>query len=242
LELIAARNMLLPQLDLVAHYGFRGFGDDLFGRSNSAFADLMGVELQEWQVGMEFSVPIGNRIGHIAERNAELRLARERALLREQEQYIAHDLAESFTDLDRAFVRTQSTYNSRVAAMEERDAKQLRYLVTEGPFFLLDAQQRLTRSEIAFYRAVIDYNKALLDIQYNRGTMLNQMKVYLAEGPWSDLAHYSAARQSRRFRDGGAIGHVRQDTAPVSAGVYDQEPGVYDQQPVPDAIPHEETP
>jgi outer membrane protein TolC len=234
--------MLLPQLDLVAQYGWRGFGDELFGQSNSAFSDLFGGDLQDWQFGVEFNVPIGNRIGHVTERYAELRLARERAVVRELERYIAHELAEGFTELDRTFVRIKSTYNSRAAAIEERDAKQLRYLVTEGPFFLLDAQSRLTQSEIQFYRAVIDYNKALVNIQYFRGTMLDQMQVYLAEGPWSDLAHYSAARQSRRFQDCGAIGHVRQDTAPVSAGAYDQQPSVYDPQPEAENVPAGETP
>jgi len=231
LELIAARNMRLPQLDLVAQYGYRGFGNHLFGQypgpqipGSSAMANLFTGDLQAWQLGVEFNVPIGNRIGYVAERNAELQLARERALLREQERDIAHTLAEAFTELDQSYVLTRSTYNSRIAAMQERDAKERRYLVTEGPFFLLDAQQRLTRSETAFYRSVIDYNLALLNVQYARGTMLDQMQVFLAEGPWSDLAHYSAARQSRRFRDCGTVGHVLQDTAPVSAGAYDQQP------------------
>jgi outer membrane protein TolC len=232
LELIAAHNMRRPQLDLVAQYGWRGFGDELFGPGHvdtipgsTAFADLFGGDLQIWQLGVEFNVPIGNRIGHLAVRHAELQVAREQALLREQERYISLDLADAFTELDRAFVLMKSTYNSRMAADAELTALVARKdQDRNGLFFLLDARQRMTDSEVAFYRSVRDYNLAILNLQYQRGTLMDHMQVHLTEGPWSHLAHRSAARQSRRFRDGGAIGHVRTDSAPVSAGAYDQQP------------------
>jgi outer membrane protein TolC len=232
LELIAARNLRLPQLDLVAQYGYRGFGDDLLGTGSgvvgipgSAFQDLMSGDLQQWQVGVQFNVPIGNRIGLLAVRHAELQLAREKALLQEQERYISHDLAEAFVELDRAYVLMKSTYNSRVAAEAELVALEARKEQDRnGLFFLLDAQQRMMDSEIAFYRSIIDYNLALLDLQFQRGTLLDHMQVQLTEGPWSQLAHHSAAKQSRRFREYGAIGHVRQDVPPLSAGAFDQQP------------------
>jgi outer membrane protein TolC len=227
LELIAARNLRRPRLDLVVQYGWRGFGDELFGERSrpegSAFRDLYIGDLQDWQLGLEFQTPIGNRIGCLAVRNAELQLAREQALLREQERHVAHELAEAFTEVDRAYASARSTYNARVAAKEERDAIAERVGVTEGPFFLLDAQQRTTDAETAFYRSVIDYNQALLDLQYIRGTMLDNMQVSLTEGPWSEIAHYAAAKQSRRFRS-SVIGHVRQDVPPVTLGTHDQQP------------------
>jgi hypothetical protein len=48
---------------------------------------------------------------------------------------------------------------------------------------------------------VVDYNLAIMNLQYVRGTLLNDMHVSLAEGPWTEAAHYGAAKQSRRFRD-----------------------------------------
>jgi outer membrane protein TolC len=255
LELIAAKNMRLPRLDLVAQYGWRGWGDDLLGAGSvtkpisgfdptqpavpvqfpkSAFSDLFSGGLEEWRVGFEFSTPLGNRIGRAAERNAELLVARETALLREIERQISHQLAESFCELDRAYALARSTYNAFDAAKAETQQREGRVDIERdgaGLFLLLDARQRQADAEIAFYRSVIDYNLALLNLQFARGTLLNHMQVALTEGPWSQAAHVSAAKQSRRFRDGTAVGHVRQDLAPVSAGVYDQYPPIADDAP-----------
>src|SRR3990172_8253731 len=75
LELIAARNMMLPRLDAVGRYRWLGLGDQLFGdasgfidkstgnpaQDSSAFDTLTSGEFQEWQLGLQLSVPIGFR-------------------------------------------------------------------------------------------------------------------------------------------------------------------------------------
>ena len=83
LELTAARNYLLPQLDAVGLYRWRGMGDTLIAdadaaldRFDEAYDNLLNGYYQEWQVGMEFSMPLGFRRGHTAVRNAQLQLAR----------------------------------------------------------------------------------------------------------------------------------------------------------------------
>jgi hypothetical protein len=112
-----------------------------------------------------------------------------------------------------------------MAAAAEREVLEARTQQdVNGLFFLLDAQQRMIDSELAFYQSVRDYNLALLNLQYQRGTLMDHMQVNLTEGPWSHLAHHSAAKQSRRFQDGGAVGQVRMDSTPLSAGAFDQQP------------------
>ena len=101
LELIASKNYLLPQLDAVGLYRWRGFGKHLLGTANvvppvvgdpvsgaSAYDELVGGNYQEWQLGVELSLPIGFRRAHTGVRNAELWLARERAILKEQIQEV----------------------------------------------------------------------------------------------------------------------------------------------------------
>ena len=99
LELLAARNQLLMRLDLVGLYRWRGFGDELFGENwrpnGSAFNDLFQGDLQGWNLGLQLTAPVGNRIGHVAVRHAELFLARERAVLREQERQISRELSDA---------------------------------------------------------------------------------------------------------------------------------------------------
>ncbi|MBC7816379.1 MAG: TolC family protein, partial [Planctomycetaceae bacterium] len=65
MELLAAQNFLLPQLDAIGRYRFRGFGDKLIqysgvqsgGTPASAIGNLATGDHQEWLLGMEFSMP-----------------------------------------------------------------------------------------------------------------------------------------------------------------------------------------
>ena len=114
LELIAARNMMLPRLDAVGRYRWLGLGDDLFGdasgfidkstgnpaQDSSAFDTLTSGEFQEWQLGLQLSMPIGFRRELSGVRHHELLIARERAILQDLELEISHQLGDSIRDVD----------------------------------------------------------------------------------------------------------------------------------------------
>ena len=129
LELIASKNFLLPRLDGVGRYRWRGFGDDLFPinepplpRFDNAYEDLTSGDFQEWQLGFELSVPIGFRLAHVAVRNAELQLARERAILRDQQREIMHEAADAIAEMDRAYAVLQTSYNRLIASQDQLKA------------------------------------------------------------------------------------------------------------------------
>ena len=74
LELLATKNFLLPNLNFVGRYNVRSFGQTGAGSEwQSGY--------QEWQAGMQFSMPLGFREGHTAVRNAELLLAHHQSRL-----------------------------------------------------------------------------------------------------------------------------------------------------------------
>lgn len=225
LELLAARELNKWQLDLVGQYGFRGFGDNLFGSRDrpegSAVADLWSGQLDDWAVGMQFGGPVGKRQGYLAVRNAELQLCREKVVLKEQQRQLLHDLSAAYTEVDRALAAIRTSYNAQVAAREELEPKKLR--VEEGKdqvFFLLDAQQRFANAESAFYRAIIDYNVALTNLTWTTGRMLSQYQIVLEEGDWgAEYAAISAAARSRYVRGSGPMPTA---PGPVSDGPIDQ--------------------
>jgi len=237
LELTGAANFLRMKLDLVGRYRWRGFGDQLLGNSDvpfgSAFADLFVNGRQEWTLGFQISTPIGNRIGHTAVRNAEWNLARERAVYREQELQVSHELAAAFNEIDRAYEATRSNYNRSVAARQQLKQVQRKYDAgTIDLEFVLDAQQRAVQAQIGYFRALIDYNRATARLSRTRGTLLEHYEVYLAEGPWSPQARRSAAKQSRRFVP-HPINYSFIAPGPVSRGEFPQETG--QAVPAPDA-------
>ncbi len=226
LELIAAKQLNMWNLDAVGQYGFRGFGDDLFGKRNipegSAVADLWHGDLDDWQMGVQLQGPIGNRLGHLAVRNAELRLIREKTVLREQQRQLLHDLSASYVEVDRALEAIKLAYNGRAAAYENLDAKRIREREgLENVFFLLDAQQRLATAESAFYRSLADYNLALMNLTYNSGGLLDRYNIYLEEGDWDSGLQLISDRKAGKMVNAGPNPGLR-DLAPVTNGPFPQ--------------------
>jgi outer membrane protein TolC len=242
LELIAARNLLLPRLDAVGRYRWLGLGNDLIStqggqdfnlEDSTAFGVLTSGEFQEWQLGMQLSVPIGYRRELSSVRHHELLIARERAILQDLELEISHQLGDSIREIDLNYGLTQTNFNRRVAAEKEVQAVQASYeadLVTLD--LLLDAQRRRAEAESAYYRSLIDYNKAIMGVHYRKGSLLDYNGVYLAEGPWPGKAYFDAMREARK-RDASMYldyGYTRPNVlsrGPVPQGMIDGcEPGI----------------
>lgn len=198
LELLASRNFLLPELDIVALYRWRGFGDDLLRMENpdrfsSAYDNLFGGDFQESQFGMELAFPFGNRQAHAGVRNAEFLLARERALLREQEQRVVHDLSNAIAEVDRAYNVMLTVHNRRTAAHERLNALEAAFEADKVALNLvLDAQRRLAAADANYYQALVEYNMAVRNVHFEKGTLLEFAGVYLSEGPWPDPAYEDA--------------------------------------------------
>ncbi|MCA8999561.1 MAG: TolC family protein [Planctomycetaceae bacterium] len=204
LELIASRNFLMPELDVVALYRWRGLGRQILSdrhdmSDRSAYGALLGGNMQESQLGVELAFPFGNRQAHAGVRNAEFLLAREQALLREQEERVVHDLSNAFADVDRAYHVLQTVYNRREAARDRLKALQAAYSADKAPLnFVLDAQRRLAASQINYYQALLEYNTSVRNVHYEKGTLLEYTGVHLSEGPWPGPAYGDAIDRLQR--------------------------------------------
>ena len=209
LELIAARNFLLPRVDAVGRYRWLGLGDHLIhpARGSSAFNEegstafgvLTSGEFQEWQIGIQANVPIGFRRELSGIRNQELLMARERALLQDLELEISFQVGDAIRDLDLFYNLTQLNFNRRVASEKEVQAVEAQYQAERVTLdLLLDAQRRRSEAESAYYRSLVDYNKAIMNTHYRKGSLLDYDGVYLAEGPWPGKAYFDAVRQARK--------------------------------------------
>ena len=201
----ASQNFLKPTVDLVGRYRWRGFGDDLLNSNrgnkpafDNAFNTLTGGDFQEWQLGVEWSAPIGYRRAHTGVRYAQLSLARERAVLREQERQIVHDLSGIVAEKDRAMAIVGTSFNRRVAAYEQVAAVQAAYDADQAPLDLvLEAQRRLADAESRYHRSRIEYMIAIRNVHFEKGSLLDFRQVYLAEGPWPQKAYHDAGQRER---------------------------------------------
>jgi outer membrane protein TolC len=221
LELIAARNYLLPTLDAIGRYRWRGFGKDLLGygdqpRFQNAYQTLTSGDFQEWQLGVELDIPLGYRRGHAAVRNAQLLLARERALLDEQEREVVLGLTNAVADAQRAYEVSQTAFNRRLAAWQQLQAMEAAYESDRVPLFLvLDAQRRLAEAEARYAAAQVEYALAVKNVHFEKGTLLDYNEIFLAEGPWPWQAHCDAATRRPWRRHFSHIMATRPITAPA---------------------------
>ena len=208
LGLIAARNHLLPRLDAVGTYRWLGLGNELIGQNGSvpftspgsnAFDILTGGDFQEWQLGLQLSVPIGYRQQVSTVRHNELLLARERAVLNNLELEICHQIADAIRDHDLNYGQTQTLFNRALAA--EREVQTVHEIYDAGRTTLdqlLDAQRRRAEAESSYYQALVDYNKAISLVHCRKGSALDYNGVYLSEGPWPGKAYFDAMRRARQ--------------------------------------------
>ena len=236
LGVIAAKNWLLPRLDGVARYRWRGLGDDLldpirrsedaFGHMNSAYASLTSGRFQEWHLGIDFATTLGNRQAMAGVQYAKLALTRERKVLQEQELELMHQLQGAIGDLEFYYQLTSSTLEREAAVQREVEAsKALVEAGTETPDLVLDALRRLAEARIAYYEALVDYNLAITDVHLRKGSLLEYNGVYLAEGPWPAKAYFDARRRARARSAGHYIDYGFTQPKVLSRGPYQQRAG-----------------
>ena len=228
LELIASRNQLLPQVDLLGRYRFRGFGEDLFGgqgfentggtvdvlAGSSATASLLNGDLQEWELGLDVNVPIGFRRAHAAKRFAEFSLARERAILAEQERHVVFGLSNAMGELQRS-TRVRNSNRKRLnAAQEQFKAVNEKYKSDDVEIDqVLDAQRRIIEAKTQFYQSQVEYMLALRSVHFEKGTLFKYHNVRMSESAWDgeayEQAHERASWNTQRlssYTSGIAVG------------------------------------
>jgi len=218
LELTAAKNLLLPRLDVGGRWRFLGVGENLFGgasypvntptvanpnalsfENTNAYSTLMSGQFQEWQAQAQFLMPIGFRRELATVRNQQLQLARERARLQDEELEASHALVEAVRNVDTNFALAQTNFNRRVAAERQVEAVQAAYdagTVTLDQ--LLDAQRRRAEAESSYARSLVDYNRSIAALHFRKGSLLEYNGVFLAEGPWPGKAYFDAHRRARQ--------------------------------------------
>ena len=234
MELVASRNYLKPRLDVVGRYRVRGFGEDLLGygadtsssnpvdRFNNAYGNLATGQFQESQIGLEYSMPIGYRQGCAAVAHAELRVARERAVLFEQERQVIHDVGNAVADLVRSYTVTQTAWERRRAASEYLEGLTNKIRLRDfGSVHLeqwLEAQRRFAEADTQYHLALCEHQIALKNVNYEKGSLLEYCNVRPIEGvasdsepnmsPQSTLSSKTTGRSSVR-----TVSHTKQSDA-----------------------------
>lgn len=209
LQYVAAKSQTNPRLDFVSNYQINAFGRDLLSYNNadgitatgfqSAYGSLSRAGQTGWNLGLQFSMPIGFRAAYSQMRNTELQLMKARAALAAAEEDISHELANSIQNLDQSYVTARTNFNRLLAADRRVQATQAEYElgVRDATLDLvLRAQASKAAGEIAVFTALVRYNQALAEYHYYKGMTLPNNGIQLAESDFSAEAQQEALRRA----------------------------------------------
>jgi hypothetical protein len=163
-------------------------------------------------------------------------------VLQDLELSVSHQLSDAIRDLDLNYGVTQTNFNRWNS--EEDEVKAVAAIHEVGRVtldLLLQAQQRRADAQTAYYRSLVDYNRAIMRVHYRKGSLLEYNGIFLQEGPWPGKAYFDATRRARRRDAAMAIDYGFTRPNVMSRGVYNQAPGTAKgaahEGPVPTIVP-----
>ena len=221
LQLTAAKNLVQPRLDFVSQYRVNGFGDNLLGEEDddgltdagyaSASESLTQGNNTSWNLGLSLSMPLGLRLARLQVRNYELRLRKAKSVLMAQEQELAYELNEAIVKMDQWYLLADSGAKRAEVAQDYADVSlaRLEAQAELDPIRFgrtLEAKITSRDADQGYLRSIVEYNKAITELNFRKGTLLQTNSIYLSEGEWNPPA-YEQARER-----GEAMTHALDNT------------------------------
>lgn len=200
LELINQKNLLLPDLRFTSTYEINAVGSRLDGdRPTNALQNLATNNFNNWGLGLRLDVPIGFREAHAGVRLARLNLARSYGVLKDVEYRTTRDLTQWYRALFEQHELIRTRRAQREAFADQLRARFQEYLAGRSTLdILLEAQRFWANALSTEYAAVVNYNNALANFEYAKGTILQHDNIHIAEGPLPQCAAVRAVEHERQ--------------------------------------------
>jgi len=167
-------NQSLPALDLTASYQINGLGESL----GDAYEVMAENQFEDWTLGLNLSVPIGNEAALSRLRQAVLQRIQRIATRDSRLQTIRQEVLDAIDRLEADWQRLQAAQisvalDTRNLEAEQRQFEQGRTTSTD----VLDATRDLTASRSAEIRAVVSYQLTQIELAVATGTLLGASRV-----------------------------------------------------------------
>ncbi len=223
LQLLVARNQLLPQLNLNALYQLNGLGRNL----DESLAVMTGANIRaidprianlqhsaglnsnpglykdfnQWQIGWTFQMPIGMRQPLANVRSVQYSLLRQRAFLQQIVHQTTHSLARFFLEVDANYKQYKTASRLRAAAAQRLEAQRAFYEEGRIPIDrYLDAVSQYASAVALEAQFKTTYNISIVALEEAKGTLLAYDNIAVAEGPSPARAYIQARDQSEAHR------------------------------------------
>jgi outer membrane protein len=174
-----ARNQKLPAVDLTARYGLTGTGgrqlnfDDnnvFLGETVRSFGDVLhdivANDFRSWSFAVNVSYPLGTSQADASFAQVKLQQQQERTTLATLEMAVATEVRQAARDVNTNLRRIDATRRARELAEQRLTADNKRFSVgLTSTFEVLQSQRDLSRARQNELRALIDYNRSLVDFE-----------------------------------------------------------------------------
>lgn len=193
------RDQTLPDIDLQVNYGVQGVGGPYQQRANTgilgsqittvvpggiedALRTLLGLNYPRWTVALNVSYPIGLSSQDASVARARVQLSQVEAQLKQVQLQIA-------TEVTNAAVNARNTAEAVQAAQATRELSQRRLEAEQSKFdvgmstnyFVVQAQRDLNDSRNSELRAILNYRKALVELERLQQTTLQNQNITLLQ-------------------------------------------------------------
>ena len=197
LNVRSLRDNTLPALDLVGTYQLQGQGGDLLirdflggeagqvipGSYGDAIDHLVDARFPVWSVGVQMSYPIGTSSDDAALERARLQVRQTDAQLRQLELNVATEVTNAALQVESIRERIDAATASRELSEQQLSAEESKFEVGMSTnFFVVQAQRDLATAQDAELRAILDYQKALVEFERLQQTSLSRTGISIVGG------------------------------------------------------------
>jgi outer membrane protein TolC len=244
LNLMNQRNMRMPEVRAYGSYSYAGLAPGLFGGGvnpvtgapTGALNSLGNNLFNSYQIGLKADIPIGFRDANSLVRQSQLSLWKSFAQLQDAERKTHENLVDSVRQLEQSWA-TIEIARSRRTALEDQFNK-MKQRIDGGLWRGTDEQNTfsiairdLATATSDEFRAIANYNTAIAQIEYAKGTIQRYDHVSVSEGP---LPAYVQKKAADHFRARGAAIKLREHPAELPLTALDRyEPTPIDSLPMP---------
>ncbi|MDA1093962.1 MAG: TolC family protein [Acidobacteria bacterium] len=195
-NLSAMHNNTLPSVDLIGTYQLQGQGGTRFIRSGlggsittelpggvgDAFDQLFDAAFPVWTVQVNLSYPLGQSAADAALARAQLQTRQVQAQLSQLQLQVATEVTNAVVQIEAIARRIDAAIAARELAQEQLDAEQSRFeagLTTN--FFVVQAQRDLSAAQDTELRAILDQQKALVELDRVQRTSLSNAGISIIQ-------------------------------------------------------------
>ena len=175
------RNQTLPDVNVQIDYASTGLGgtrlvrDSVFGGAvvdsisqgfGSVLGDVLGSDFPTWTFGVSIGYPIGTSSAEANLARSQLQHTQTQTQIRQVELQVATEVRRVGREVNTNLKRVDATRASRQLAEQRLEAEQKKFAVgMSTSFFVFQAQRDLAQARNNELRAILDYNRSLVDFE-----------------------------------------------------------------------------